>query len=365
MERTYDWARECQAGVSSTVVEASSVTLSRDRGIRYGSVIAGTGHSVPQRVLTNDDLTRMVDTSDEWITTRTGVKQRRIVADDENSGTLALEASRRALADARVDPSELDLIIVCTFTPEMALPSTACMLQSHLGITTKPIPAFDLSAACSGFLYGLATAHAHMQLGQYRHILVVGVETLSRMTDYTQRTTSILFGDGAGAAVLRRSDPAENNLLYTRLWGDGNGHHLIYAPGTLNPSACKDRPPGVDNYIRMDGPKVFKQAVIRMQEMVDDALTTTGLSLDDITLLVPHQANQRIIESVIDKVKFPRERVYMNIDRFGNTSAASIPIAYDEAVRSGRLHTGDIVLCIAFGAGLTWACAVVQVGPGR
>jgi len=314
--------------------------------------------------LTNDDLSKMVDTSDEWISTRTGVKQRRIVGDNENSGTLALEASRRALAAAKVDPSELDLIIVCTFTPEMALPSTACMLQSHLGIT-RPIPAFDLSAACSGFLYGLATAHAHMQLGQYRHVLVVGVETLSRLTDYSQRTTAILFGDGAGAAVLRRSAPSENGVLYTRLCGDGNGHHLIYAPGTLNPPACKDRPPAADNFIRMDGPKVFKQAVLRMQEMVEDALTATGLCLDEINLLVPHQANQRIIESVIDKVHFPRERVYLNIDRFGNTSAASIPIAYDEALRTGRLHPGDIVLFIAFGAGLTWGCAVVQVGDGR
>jgi 3-oxoacyl-[acyl-carrier-protein] synthase-3 len=331
--------------------------------LRFGAEIIGTGHYAPARILTNDDLSKMVETSDEWITARTGVKERRLAASDENSGTMAFQAAQLALARAGLHPRDLDLIIVGTCSPEQLVPSTACLLQDRLGLAGRAIPAFDLAAACSGFLYSLSTAYAYMQMGNLEHILVVGVDTLSRMTDYTERSTSVLFGDGAGAMVLRRTTPERNGVLYTRLCADGSGHSLIYATGMLNPPICPpDRPlrPS-DNYLRMDGPKVFKLAVTRLHELVDDALKATGLQTSQIALLVPHQANQRIIEAVVEKVKFPRERVYMNIERFGNTSAASIPIAYDEANRAGRLHPGDRVLMISFGAGLTWGSAIVRV----
>jgi 3-oxoacyl-[acyl-carrier-protein] synthase-3 len=330
--------------------------------IRQGTQIVGTGHFVPARVLTNLDLMKMVETSDEWIRARTGVRERRMVADWENSGTMALEASRRALADARVEPEQLDLIIVATFTPEKTLPSTACLLQQRLGASGRTPAAYDLSAACSGFLFALGTAHAHIQLGQVEYALVVGVETLSRVTDYTQRSTAILFGDGAGAMILKRCDPSQNAILYTRMYSDGSGHPLIYAPGDLNPApghgdkASERR----DNYIRMDGPRVFRLAVTRLQELVEDVLESTGLMPDEIQLLIPHQANLRIIEAVVEKTNFPTDRVFVNVDRFGNTSAASIPIACDEARLQGRARPGDLVLLISFGAGLTWASALVR-----
>lgn len=335
----------------------------RPSDLRFGSTIIGTGHYVPARVLTNDDLSRMVETSDEWITARTGVKERRMAADWENSGTLALEAARRALASARLEADQLDLIIVCTCTPEKALPSTACLLQQRLGASTKAAAAFDLAAACSGFLYGLATAHAHMQIGNVEYALVVGVDTLSRVTDYTNRATAILFGDGAGAMVLKRTEPARNGVLYTRMYADGTGHPLIYAPGCLNPSpAAKDKTrDGKENFIRMDGPRVFRLAVTRMQELIEDVLEVNGLLPEDINLLIPHQANQRIIEAVAEKTHFPPERIFLNVERFGNTSSASIPIAYDEALDQGRLNEGDLVLMVSFGAGLTWASALVRV----
>lgn len=336
----------------------------RASSLRFGSTLIGTGHYAPSRVLTNDDLTRMVETNDEWIVARTGVRERHIAADWENSGTMALEASRRALASARLEPEQLDLIIVATCTPEKTLPSTACLVQQRLvGATGRCAGAFDLVAACSGFIFGIATAQAHMQLGQVEHALVVGVDTLSRMTDYSERSTAILFGDGAGAAVLKRTDPARNGVLYSRLFSDGTGSPLIYVPGCLNPApASKEKIlDGTANFIRMDGPRVFKLAVTRMQELIDDALEANGLLPDDIDLLIPHQANQRIIEAVAEKTKFPRERVYLNVERFGNTSAASIPIALDEAITAGRISTGDKVLVISFGAGLTWGSALLRI----
>jgi 3-oxoacyl-[acyl-carrier-protein] synthase III len=340
-----------------------TVIPSRTNDLRFGAEIIGTGHYAPARILTNDDLSKMVETSDEWITARTGVKQRHLAAPHENSGTMAFEAAQLALAQAGLHPRDLDLIIVGTCSPEQLVPSTACLLQDRLGLAGKAIPAFDLAAACSGFLYSLAAAQAFLQLGNAEHVLVVGVDTLSRMTDYTERSTSVLFGDGAGAMVLRRTEPERNGLLYSRLCADGSGHALIYATGMLNPPLCTVNRPvkPSDNYIRMDGPKVYRLAVTRLHELVEDALQATGLQANQINLLIPHQANQRIIEAVVEKVKFPRDRVYLNIERFGNTSAASIPIAYDEAMRAGRLSPGDRVLMIAFGAGLTWSSALVRV----
>lgn len=344
--------------------EARDVSLTRPGNLVHGTAILGTGHYVPQRILTNDHLMQMVDTSDEWILARTGVRERRMAEEWENSGTMALEASRMALSRAGITADQLDLIIVATCSPEQALPSTACLLQQRLGVGHRTAPAFDLVAACSGFLYGLSVARALIQLGQFEHVLVVGVDTLSRMTNYTQRNTAILFGDGAGAAVLKRTDPDQNGIIYTRICAEGSHASLIWAPGTLNPPCCNttDKPEkGTENFIRMDGPRVFRLAVTRLQELVEDVQRATGISPSQIQLLIPHQANQRIIEAVSEKTGFPKDRVYLNVDRYGNTSAASIPIAFDEARAEGRMHEGDLVLLIAFGAGLTWGSALVRV----
>jgi 3-oxoacyl-[acyl-carrier-protein] synthase III len=338
------------------------VIPSRVCDLRYGSTIIGTGRYAPARVLTNDDLSRMVETTDAWIQARTGVRERRMVSEWENSGTMALEASRQALAKARLEPEQLDLIIVATCSPEKALPSTACLLQQRLGAAVRTGAAFDLAAACSGFLFALTTAHAHMQLGHVEHALVVGVDTLSRMTDYSQRSTAILFGDGAGAIVLKRSDLANNGILYTRLFSDGTGHGLIHAPGSLNPTPTSKEKgrDGKEYCIRMDGPRVFRLAVTRMQELIEDALEATGLLPQEINLLIPHQANLRIIEAVSEKTNFPKDRVFVNVERFGNTSSASIPIAFDEALSTRRLTPGDLALMVSFGAGLTWGSVLVR-----
>ena len=330
---------------------------------RIGTAIAGTGHYVPRKVLTNDDLSRMCDTNDAWITSRTGIKERHIAAEDENSATLAYEAARRAIADAGIEARQIDLIIVCTVTPAMALPSTACILQHRLGLSEKGIPAFDLGAACSGFIYGLAAAHAHMQIADTEYILLVGVDTLSRLTDYSDRSVAVLFGDGAGALVLKRTTPDENAILYTKTGADGAGKDMIWVTGGLNrPRGAKPGPPGSDYFMKMDGSKVFKMAVTRMQQLVEEALTVCGLAPDDLNLIVPHQANRRILDSVAEKMCLPAHKMYTNIERFGNTSAASIPIAYDEVRRQGLLKPGDVLLLLAFGAGLTWGSAVIRDG---
>lgn len=328
----------------------------------YGAKVIGSGHAVPAQVLSNQDLANMVDTNDEWIQARTGIRERRIAAEHEHSGTLALTAAQRALQDAKIAPNDLDLIIVCTFTPEMPLPSTACLLQHRLGITGKSVPAFDLAAACSGFMYGLATAQAFMQTGQYEHILVVGVETISRQTDYTDRGSCIIFGDGAGAVVLKKSNDPTQGLVYTKMCADGGGWELLQTPG--GGSAHPPTPEMLAHkkqYIRMKGREVYKFAVTRMQELIDDAVAAVGITPDEIGMVVPHQVNQRIIDSAVEKLKLPKERVYVNIDRFGNTSAASVPIAFDEARKLGRIKPGDWVIMVAFGAGLTWGSAVIKM----
>jgi 3-oxoacyl-[acyl-carrier-protein] synthase-3 len=259
----------------------------------------------------------------------------------------------------------LDLIVVCTVTPEMAVPSTACLLQDRLGVSGRGIPAFDLGAGCSGFLYGLATAHAHMQVMGTRQILLVGVDVLSRMTDRSDRNTAVLLGDGAGAVVLRRTEDPTRGVLRTSIGADGSGHNLLYAPGGFN----REQLPGLgpltcDYYLRMDGPKVFKLAVNRMRQQVEEAVAACGMLVEDIDMLIAHQANRRLLDAVAERLQLPAEKVYANIERYGNTSAASIPMAYDEARREGRIHDNDVVVMVAFGAGLTWGSAVIREGQG-
>jgi 3-oxoacyl-[acyl-carrier-protein] synthase-3 len=328
-------------------------------------------------VRSNDDVARMSGTNEAWITARTGIRERRVADEAENSGTMAYEAAWRALAEAGLDARELDLIIVSTVTPEMAVPSTACLLQNRLGIAGRGMPAFDLVAACTGFIYGLATAHAYMQMPSTQHILLVGVDTLSRMTDCSDRATAAILADGAGAVVLRRCEEPARGVLYTRTGADGSGHELLYAAGGLNhavrlqtacmvpegdPRVSGEDVPGDAYYLRMDGPKVFRLAVTRMTSLVQEAVAELGWRMEDVDLLIPHQANRRIIDAVGDKLGLPAERVYANIDRYGNTSAASIPMAYDEARRCGRIRPGSRVIMVAFGAGLTWGSAVLREG---
>lgn len=330
---------------------------------RFGLCVAGTGHYVPEQVLDNEEVARRSGTDAAWILSRTGIRERRVASGSENAGTLAFEAARRALLDARLQANDLDLIIVATVTPEMAVPSAACLLQDRLGIGGRGVPAFDIVAGCSGFLYGLAAAQAHVQVGDTQHILLVGVDVLSRMTDYTNRNTAVLLGDGAGAVVLRRSDALDHGLLYAKMGADGSGHHLIYARGGLNrPAGTPEENEGNPYHLHMDGPRVFKLAVNRMRQLVEEALKACGLQVADVDLLIPHQANQRILEAVGERLQLPPQRVYSNIERYGNTSAASIPLAYDQARRSGRIQRDNLVVMVSFGAGLTWGSAVIREG---
>ena len=325
----------------------------------YGAIIAGTGSFVPERRLTNDELARMVDTNDEWITQRTGIKERRIAGAGESTATLATAAAQRALEAAGMTARDLDLIVCGTITPEMVFPSTACFVAANLGLTSTP--AFDLSAACSGFLYALDTAGAFLKSGRYRSALVIGAETLSRITDYTDRGSCILFGDGAGAVVLKRTGDPKRGLLYGSLHADGHGWEMLYCqPGSRH---VVDEPmlTGRGQYMKLRGREVYKFAVQRFEELIEDALRKCELTVDDVSLVIPHQVNQRIIDSALEKLGLPKEKAFVNIDRYGNTSAASIPIALDEARRGGRIKEGDTVVFVAFGAGLTWANAVVKM----
>ena len=324
----------------------------------YGAIIAGTGSCLPEKRLTNDELSTMVDTNDEWIRQRTGIRERRIAGPGETTATMATTAAHRALEAAGIEAKDLDLIICGTISPEMVFPSTACFVAAELGLTSTP--AFDLSAACSGFLYTLETGATFIKAGRYRNVLVIGAETLSRLTDYTDRGSCILFGDGAGAAVLQQSSDTHRGLIYSALHADGHGWEMLYcAPGSRHPvndALLAER----GQYMKLKGREVYKFAVLRFEELIEDAMRKCELTTDQIKLIVPHQVNQRIIDSAIQKLGFPPEKVFVNIDKYGNTSAASIPIALDEAVRGGRLSKGDVVVMVAFGAGLTWANAVVR-----
>jgi 3-oxoacyl-[acyl-carrier-protein] synthase-3 len=315
------------------------------------TLILGTGHYAPERVLTNEDLSRLVDTSDEWIRTRSGIRERRIAAAGEKTSDLATEAARRALIDANVPAAEIDLLIVATVTPDSPMPAIACLLQHRLGVPTTAA-CFDLNAACSGFIYALDTACAMLSSGRYRKALVVGAEKLSDVVDWKDRTTCVLFGDGAGAVVVGPSAETDRGLLGTRLGAYGDGADLLHIP-TGDPTSP-------DRCIRMKGKEVFKLAVRAMDEAARDILEQHHLRADQIDLVIPHQANLRIIESISQYLELPMERFFVNLDRYGNTSAASIPIALDEARRSGRIKAGDLTLLVAFGAGLTYGSALIR-----
>jgi 3-oxoacyl-[acyl-carrier-protein] synthase III len=325
-----------------------------------GAAITGTGSYLPEKILSNTDFEKFLDTSDEWITTRTGIKERRIAADHEDTVDLAVRAAQAALSDAGLEPSVIDLILVSTFTPSMPLPSTACLVQRRLGI--KDCAAFDVAAACSGFIYGLTTGTQFIRGGLYKNVLVIGAECLSRVTDYKDRASCILFGDGAGAVVLSAESSQDRGVKYTKLAADGNGWDMLYIPGGgANRPASALTVENREHYIKLQGREVYKFAVHKMQLLIEDAMASCRLTVDDIDMVVPHQVNQRIIDSACSHCGFPVEKVYVNIDRTGNTSAASIPIALDEARRTGKVKAGDTILMVAFGAGLTWGSAVVKM----
>lgn len=326
-------------------------------GVRAAG-IAGMGVSIPERVLTNADLEKMVETSDEWIVSRTGIRERRIAAPGEAASDLAAKAGREALEAAGVEPGEVDLVIVATTTPDMLFPATACLIQDRLGAGRAA--AFDLEAACSGFIYGLAAGSQFIAGGMYRNVLVIGAEVLSRIVNWEDRSTCVLMGDGAGAALLRPV-PEGYGVLGLHLGSDGSGGDLLKVPagGSRRPASAESVAAG-EHFLYMNGREVFKFAVVTMGEAAEQVLAGCGLTFDQVDWYVPHQANLRIIEASARRFGLPMEKVIMNLDRFGNTSAASIPIALCEAVRDGRIKRGDVVLAVAFGAGLTWGAAAMR-----
>jgi 3-oxoacyl-[acyl-carrier-protein] synthase-3 len=315
------------------------------------SRIVGTGSYLPEKVLTNRDLELAVDTTDEWIYTRTGIRQRHIAADGETTSDLALEASRSALRAAGIAPGDLDLIVMATTTPDMVFPSTACLLQAKLGV--RNCPAFDVQAVCSGFVYGLSTADSFMRSGPYRNVLVVGAEIYSRILDWSDRSTCVLFGDGAGAVVLRRD--SSPGILSSHLHADGSYANQLSVPGTVCGGKVSGRP-----LLQMDGGGVFKFAVKALDDLVEETLAANGMQKSDIDWLVPHQANIRIIQASAKKLRLSMEKVVITVDRHANTSAASIPLALDEAVRDGRIRAGQHVLLEAVGGGFTWGAVLVK-----
>ncbi|MGF9710894.1 beta-ketoacyl-ACP synthase III [Paenibacillus naphthalenovorans] len=319
--------------------------------------IIGTGKYVPERVLTNQDLEKMVDTNDEWIVTRTGIRERRMASPEQASSDLAYEAALQALKSAGITAEQLDLIVVATVTPDMAFPSTACILQEKLG--AKKAAAFDLSAACTGFIYGLANASNFIATGTYKYALVVGAECLSRITDYTDRNTCILFGDGAGAAVLGVV-PEGRGFQSFELGADGTGGQLLKVPagGSRYPASPQSLE-GKQHFIFMAGSEVFKFAVRVMGSAAEEALRKAGMDKSEIDLLVPHQANIRIIQSALNRLELSQEKCMINLDKYGNVSAASIPIALAEAVEAGKVEEGSRLLLVGFGGGLTWGASVL------
>jgi len=322
------------------------------------ALITGWGMYAPSRILTNDDLSRMVETSDEWIVSRTGIRERRVAADDETTTSLSVNAGRDALAVAGLDPAELDLVIVATCSPDYPLPATSVTVATALGATRAA--GFDLQAACSGFLYGVATGSSFIRSGMYRNVLVIGVEILSRFLDWTDRNTCVLFGDGAGAILLQASDQP-GGLLGFDLFSDGTGYEAIIVPGggTVSPASPTSSSEG-KHYIHMLGREVYKYATRQLADSAVAALRKAGLTVDDVDQFVFHQANLRIIEHVERQLGIPEEKTYLNIEKYGNTSAASVPMALAEAVAAGRIKPGDNILMVAFGAGYTAGAAVVE-----
>ena len=320
--------------------------------------ITGVGSYVPQRVLTNAELEKMVDTSDEWIRSRTGIKERRIAAPNEATSDLAFHAAQRALENADITPKEIDLIIVATITPDMLFPSTSCLVQRKLGAARAA--AFDIEAACSGFVYALEIGQHFVSSHTYNTVLVIGAEKMSSVVDWKDRNTCVLFGDGAGAAVLQNR-PSAHGLLTVCLGSDGTKSSLLEMPGggSAHPTTANT----VDrrlHFLRMDGKETFKNAVNAMVVAATDALSRCRLEISQIKCVIPHQANQRILNAVAERLGATQEQIFVNVDRYGNTSAASVAIALDEAVRSGKIERGDLVLLVVFGAGLTWGAAVIE-----
>ena len=329
--------------------------LQQDANARVFARIAGTGSYLPEKVLTNDDLAKFVDTSDEWIAARTGIRERHVAAEGETTGDLGYQSAMRALEAAGVDAKELDLIVVGTTTPDLIVPSTACLIQHRIG--ADGCPAFDVNAACSGFVYALTVADKFIRSGAAKTALVIGAETLTRMVDWSDRTTCVLFGDGAGAVVLKAD--TETGILSTHMHADGGKKELLWNPVGVSVGFK----PGEDNAgvrINMSGNDVFKYAVKALDSVVEETLQANGLDRHAIDWLIPHQANLRIIEATAKRLDMPMERVIVTVDRHGNTSSGSVPLALDEAVRSGRVQRGQLLLLEAFGGGFTWGSALLR-----
>ena len=320
--------------------------------------IVGTGSYLPARVLTNADLEKQIDTTDEWIVSRTGIRERRIASAQECTSDMGAEAARRAITQAGIDVEEIDLIICATLTPDMPFPATACLIQHKLG--AKRSAAFDIEAACSGFLYALEIGQQFITSGTYNTVLVIGAEKLSTIVDWEDRGTCVLFGDGAGAAILR-SRGEEHGILTTCMGADGAQSDILLMPaGGARYPASKESVSGRMHYLKMAGKEVFKHAITAMQTAAETALAKCNLKITDIKCIIPHQANLRILEAIADRLEAPMEKVYINLARYGNVSAASVAIALDEAARAGRFQRGDLILLIVFGSGLTWAACVIQ-----
>lgn len=321
--------------------------------------IVGTGSYVPEKILTNADLSKIVDTDDEWITSRTGIKERRVAAEDEYTSDMGAKAALAAMEQAGITGEEIDLILVATATPDMVFPATACFIQTKIG--AKKAACLDISAACAGFLFAIEIAQQFITCHTYDTVLVIGAEKLTNITDWTERNTCVLFGDGAGAAILRHRDSGSHGLISTHIASDGDYADILWMPGggTRHP-ITRDN---VDDHlqtIKMSGKEVYKQAVTAMVDAAKKALAKAGLTIDDIACVIPHQANVRIIEAIASRLKIPVEKIFVNLDRYGNTSAAAVAIALDEANRSGRIKAGDYVLMVVFGGGLTWAGSVIE-----
>ncbi len=324
------------------------------------AAITGMGYALPPRVMHNADFEKFLDTSDEWISQRTGIHSRRVVGEGETTASLSIDAARVALADAKIAPGELDMILVCTVTGEMPFPATACFVQAALGV--KDIPAFDIAAACSGFIYGMSVASKFIETGAYRKVLLIGAETLTRFSDYTDRGSCILFGDAAGAVVLEPTEDLRRGVQYTGLYSDGSGGNLINIPGGGSLHGTSHQT--VDarmHYVKMRGREVYKFAVEKMQGLLAECMEKCNLTVDDVDMVVPHQVNMRVIESAMGKFNFPMAKVHVNIDRLGNTSTASIPLALTECRDQGKVKAGSTIIMVAFGAGLTWAGGVVRL----
>jgi len=326
--------------------------------LNHRAGILGTGHSYPEGILTNEELETIVETSDEWITTRTGIKQRRKAAPHEYTSMFAVRAARQAIERARLDPADIDLLLCATVTPDQILPSTGCIVQAELGANNAA--AMDIVAACSGFLYGVSLADSMIKTGQVRHVVVVGAEILTQYGDYTDRQTCVLFGDGAGAAVLGPVDTGRG-ILASKIKSDGRYEEQLFSPGggTRRKPTAETLAAG-DHYFKMKGNELFKVAVRSMAEISREVLEQAGVKSDDISLFIPHQANQRITEAVADRLNVDMSRVYSNIAVHGNTSSASIPIALDECVEAGRIKEGDLVLMASFGGGATWGAVLMR-----